>query len=117
MAQVLSTDKVLDSRIKRGELFEKKVSLHFHNQGIPVLCSSLILRTREMGQCDLIRYFPVTHFLEIWELKKSSQISQAFTNQERRLRLSVSFLSQMLKAKGSLKLITEEDFAKTHKLH
>ena len=117
MDQAPYTEKVLGSTIHKGNLCELNYSLKLHSMGLPILCSSLMLRSYGLGQCDLVRYFSEIPLIEIFEVKKNKRLSRQFLNQKSRIKASGEFLSKLLNARIRFLVIYEEDFAKTDILH
>jgi len=85
--------------------FERQVSRVFHENGLPVLVSSLFLRSLQAGQADLVRYFPRERVVELWEVKSGkSKISEL---QKRRLGQSLRLLSAIFRSRGKMSLCEE----------
>lgn len=106
----LSTARVLKalkstSGLKNEILFSKT----FHSEGAPLLVSSLVLRSRDLGQIDLarIRKDKSDWLLEIGEVK-SSQVGQEqfLRGQKQRLLNSQKFLSGIFGFRSKLLTLT-----------
>lgn len=80
---------------KKGELIEKDFSLEFHRQGIPLLISSLVLRSRGAGQVDLGRLEKKMGqcWIHLLEIKAGQNVS---LRQKNRLKKSGQFLGCLL---------------------
>jgi hypothetical protein len=55
--------------ISRGKKREQLVSNDFHQVGLGVMIAPIVLRSRGMGQCDLVRFLPLTRCVEVLEIK------------------------------------------------
>jgi hypothetical protein len=104
----LFTEKPLKAlKNSSGLRKEIKISKVFHQKGIPVLVSPLLLRQRSLGQVDLVR---LTKIHQAWRLEvlevKMSPPQEVFKkkNQFSRLQKSAHFLAQLFKAEVSLKI-------------
>lgn len=98
MGQALSTASA--SRVLKntssGESVEKKISLSFHQEGLPLLVSPVVLRSRGLGQIDLARFVKGPEMvLEICEVKSSKLGSQSMREQRRRLLQASAFLASV----------------------
>ncbi len=81
-----------------GERLERKLSAEFHSQGIPFLVSPDVLRSRGLGQLDILRLKKKADWIvEIAEVK-SSHIGeeQYLRGQRRRIVSAGAFLSSIL---------------------
>jgi hypothetical protein len=80
---------------------ELKSSLRFHQTGLPLLVSPVVLRSRGLGQIDLARLIKRDHqwVVELAEVK-SSQLGKEvmLLNQKQRLWGSGNFLSALFGA-------------------
>jgi len=82
--------------ISRGKQREQLASKDFHQKGMAVLIAPIVLRSRGMGQCDLVRFLPLTRCVEVLEIKgKDLWVSHA---QSRRLREAGTFIGKILGA-------------------
>jgi hypothetical protein len=89
--------------ISRGKKREQLVSKDFHQKGLGVLIAPIVLRSRGMGQCDLVRFLPLTRCVEVLEIKGGeSWVSYA---QSRRLREAGTFIGKILGASVVLRSI------------
>jgi hypothetical protein len=86
--------KTQDSHWWRGEEWEREFSLKFHQLGLPLLVSPLVLRSRGAGQIDLARLEKRKGqwWIKMVETKTHPLISSL---QRRRLRKSAQFLSAL----------------------
>ena len=89
--------------ISKGELFERQVSLYYHQKYLPVLISSLLLRSYGCGQVDL-SYLKFKN-LYLCELKSGRSILTG--EQRKRLHKSQELLSQLLDLDTLLIFINE----------
>lgn len=82
----------------QGLRLEAEKSIVFHQNSIPVLISAALLRSRQLGQLDLVKVVKNKQGmkLEVAEVK-SSQVGTEATlrNQRRRLMASSSFLASL----------------------
>ncbi len=90
----------LTNRMKEisGLANEKKFSSEFHEQGIPLLVSPMLLRSRDLGQIDLARIIKPRDewVVEIAEVKSSLMgEAQMQKSQKRRLFSSQHFLAML----------------------
>jgi hypothetical protein len=96
MGRVPSTVK--PSRVLKsssGLKNEISFSLSFHSQGIPLLVSPCLLRSRNLGQIDLARFMKSHEgwVLELGEVKSSDMgLEQMGRSQKKRLLNSLHFL-------------------------
>lgn len=82
-----------------GLQLEQKHSLDFHAEGIPVLVSPQLLRSRDLGQLDLIRLNKDKQgwMLEVAEVKSSQTGAEAsLRGQRSRIFSAQNFLSSLL---------------------
>lgn len=85
----------------KQELFH---SQHIHADGTPLLASSLVLRSRGMGQIDICRV-SLQDVIEIFEVKSSSQGCILSFAQRQRLQHSLHFLTLIFNISGRIKTI------------
>ena len=89
--------------ISRGKKREQLVSKVFHQRGLGVLVAPIVLRSRGMGQCDLVRFLPLTRCVEVLEIKgEESWVSHS---QSRRLRQAGTFIGKILGASVVLRSV------------
>ena len=82
--------------MQKGDIFEIQASRYFHSQCVPALVSSLILRSKNLGQIDvayLEKDYKKTWVLKIVETKYSIYPSR---HQMKRLRRTQDYLSRIL---------------------
>ncbi len=103
-AKSIAKPSKVSANISRGEQQEIASSLRCHAEGMPVLVSALVLRQRDLGQCDLVRFFPQRRVVEIWEVKRQSRPVLSWGQRER-LRRSGHFLAKILGASVLLRVI------------
>ena len=90
-------DKASDSSTSKGEKFELTFSEVFHSSGVPMLVSSLVLRSQSMGQCDLVRFLPSKKQIEVMELKHFKQHELCLSHiQKLRLTRTCQYLSLLM---------------------
>lgn len=91
----------------QGLAFEIYISKHFHQRGIPVLVSPIILRRRNLGQIDLVHI--VDDIVIVYEIKSSTIGKEQLYKgkQITRLRHSSLWLSQLFKKHAQLKIIAK----------
>ncbi len=90
------------SSFSKGNLLEQKHSKNILNQGIPVLVSSQLLRSRKMGQID--QAFINSHGeLELWEIKCHPHLVSK--SQIRRISASAHFLGILLNKTSKIRFI------------
>lgn len=80
-----------------GKKHEANFSKNFHQKGIPLLVSPLVLRSKNMGQVDMARI--LDNQIEVAEVKSGGHIS---VSQQSRLLKSAEFLSIILKKSAKL---------------
>lgn len=88
-----------------GLNLEKKVSIDFHQEGIPLLVSPQLLRSRDLGQIDLSRMVKKKGewIIEVSEVKSSSVGEENFfRGQKMRLTRAMQFLSSLFGASTRL---------------
>lgn len=83
----------------KGLSHEKFVSIEFHLTGTPILVSPHLLRSRSMGQIDLVRYN--RQRIEVCELKSSAHKFVSH-KQRQRLKDSAEFLCQIFQVSSIL---------------
>lgn len=114
MAHAPSTEKP-SKALKNlfGTNLEKKISQEFHQEGIPLLVSPLVLRSRKLGQIDLSR---LVKKKEAWRIEvvevKSSFVGAVQMGRYQKFRLSSAqkFLSSVFGYPSSLvTLMGKED--------
>ncbi len=96
------------SKISKGDVSESQVSLWFHQEGVGVLVSSLVLRSRGCGQVDVARIIQKDKKLRIQVGEvKSSVIGKNCVkiNQRKRLLRSLELLAQIFSLECELKVI------------
>jgi hypothetical protein len=77
----------------KGNQLEKKISVPFHQEGLPLLISPHVLRIRGLGQIDLARFVKTPETtLEICEVKSSEVGYESMRLQRRRLQRAAGFL-------------------------
>ncbi len=82
--------------MQKGDILEAQASKYFHRECVPALVSSLILRSKNLGQIDvayLERDFKKSWVLRIVETKSSQYPSRS---QMMRLRRTQDYLSRLL---------------------
>jgi hypothetical protein len=87
---------------------ELKTSELFHQTGIPLLVSSKILRSRQMGQIDLARLIKEKDgwCVEVGEVKSSQMGSENFErSQKKRLWGAIRFLCGLFGNRGKLTVL------------
>lgn len=92
----------------KGFNLEKETSQTFHLQGVPLLVSSALLRSRNLGQIDLARICVDREgwIIEIGEVKSSSVgVEQMIRSQRSRLFASQHFISGIFGHRSRLKTI------------
>lgn len=96
-----------NSSHNKGEYFEKCFSRIYHKNDLPVLCSSLTLRSRSIGQIDICKLVKNNNFIElkVVELKHSKFPS---FKQIQRLRNSCNFLSEIIKPDKTTLLLAQK---------
>lgn len=90
---------------QNGFKLEKEVSQHFHQEGIPLLVSPQLLRSRDLGQIDLARLIKdrTGWILEIGEVKSSVVGEEQMLRTQRfRLFASQRFLSGLFGHRSKL---------------
>ncbi len=91
---------------------EIKSSENFHREGIPLLVSEELLRSRNLGQIDVARFQSswAGQILEIAEVKSSQTgEDQMQRRQNRRLKQSMQFLASLFGRPARLVLIKPEE--------
>ncbi len=90
--------------MQKGDIAESSVSLSFHRRGVPVLVSSLVLRSQNLGQID-------TALLEknqkkAWVLKIIETKSSLYPGSKQlfRLRKTQDYLSRVLEIESKLEV-------------
>ncbi|MFZ4714848.1 MAG: hypothetical protein ACOYL6_14110 [Bacteriovoracaceae bacterium] len=93
---------VLNLRLQKGRNLEKTLSYEFHQEGIPLLITPIILRRRNAGQVDLARVMRKGHtkWVQIQEVKAGDGIS---FSQRNRLKIAAQFIGIVLKLPVELK--------------
>lgn len=76
--------------VLKGEVLEREMSLKLHSKADALLVSSLVLRSRGLGQVDVVNLRG--RVITVWEIKSS--IRPGF-KQIKRLRAAACFLSQI----------------------
>ena len=94
---------VASGNISRGKKREQLVSKDFHQRGLGVLVAPIVLRSRGMGQCDLVRFLPLTRCVEVLEIKGGE--SWVSYSQSRRLREAGNYIGKILGASVVLRSI------------
>lgn len=87
-----------------GRKRELHYSLEFHQQNIPLLVSSLVLRSRNLGQID-IAIINSKKIIEVFEIKSSEQGSHLSFHQRQRLNSALLFLTLIFNLSGRIKVI------------
>jgi len=85
----------------KKELFHSQI---IHAQNIPLLISSRVLRSRNLGQVDIASINSKKE-IEIFEVKSSEQGAHLSTFQYRRLHGSLLFLTLIFKMSGRLRVL------------
>ncbi len=90
--------------MRPGELTELKASLYYHQKGVPVLVSDLMLRSMGLGQID-ISYLEKSA-KKSWVLKIIEMKSSVYpgTKQLRRLKQTQDYLSRILDLESNLEV-------------
>lgn len=94
-----------------GLSLELERSREFHSEGIPLLVSPQLLRTRDLGQLDLARLRKVKEEwrIEIAEVKSSQTGMVAILRgQRRRILSAANFLSGIFGYPAVFKVLTKE---------
>ncbi len=110
MKSTVKPSKVSES--SSGLKEEILASIDFHSKGIPLLVSSQILRSREMGQIDLgrIKKDEVGWVIEVLEVKSSLLGEEMLLRgQRKRLCASMNFLSGIFGSRVKFLLSSELD--------
>jgi hypothetical protein len=89
--------------VRKGERAEQEISLNIHKKNLPVLVSSLTLKTVNAGQVDVAGLSKINKswVLTLYEVKSSSYPSHA---QWQRLRKSQEYLSKVLEIDTKLEV-------------
>ncbi len=103
-ARSIGKPSKVSANISKGKLREQRESLQFHQEGIPILVDSQLLRMRGMGQCDLVRFLPRENLIDILEVKSRFRPSP---NQWARLKASANFLAAIFNKTPRLRSICE----------
>jgi hypothetical protein len=83
-------------------------SVSFHSQGIPLLVSPTLLRSRNLGQIDLARFMKSqkSWVLELGEVKSSALgLEQMGRSQKKRLLNSLHFLGGLFGHEAKLSVL------------
>ena len=96
----------VSENISKGKRREQSLSRSFHSHGTPILLSPLVMRSRGMGQCDLVRFLPASNHIEILEIKGSAR-PHVSIGQASRLRAAGEFVGKMLGASVILRWVSE----------
>ena len=94
--------------MNQGLHTELKVSIDFHQKGVPLLVSSTLLRSRSLGQIDLARitYDREGWMIEIGEVKSSQMgVEQMERSQRKRLYSAQNFLAGLFGHRTSLRTL------------
>lgn len=90
--------------MQKGDILEAQASKYFHRECVPALVSSLILRSKNLGQID-VAYLERDHkkswVLKIVETKSSMYPSRS---QMMRLRRTQDYLSRLLEMDAILEV-------------
>jgi hypothetical protein len=86
----------------KGSASEKNVSQVFHQQGIPLLISAKVLRSRGCGQIDLAR-FVESQKIECLEVKSSVTGLKTSIKQRYRILKSSDFLAKVFNSSISMR--------------
>lgn len=84
---------------------ERELSIEFHRDCLPILVSSSLLRSRTLGQLDLVRMIKDTegYLIEIGEVKSSLVGEEMLIRgQRKRLYAAQNFLSSLLGRRSKL---------------
>jgi len=90
--------------MQKGDILEAQASKYFHRECVPALVSSLILRSKNLGQIDIAyleRDHKKTWVLKIVETKSSVYPSRS---QMMRLRRTQDYLSRLLEMAAILEV-------------
>lgn len=105
MDQVPFTEKPLKaSKNLSGLRNELTHSKNIHHQNVPLLVSSRVLRSRNLGQID-IASINSSREIEVVEVKSSEQGSHLHRYQYRRLNDALLFLTLIFNMPGRLKVL------------
>lgn len=90
--------------MQKGDILEAQASKYFHRECVPALVSSLILRSKNLGQID-VAYLERDH-KKIWVLKIVETKSSVYPsrNQMMRLRRTQDYLSRLLEMAAILEV-------------
>lgn len=90
-----------------GQKFEQEISKDFHQRGIPILISPMLLRKKGLGQIDLAHL--VNNKVIVYEIKSSRIGKQSLYRgkQITRLRRSTFWLARIFKKHAQLKIIAK----------
>jgi hypothetical protein len=94
--------------MNQGLQTELKLSREFHLEGVPLLISSSLLRSRNLGQIDLARITRdrMGWLIDIAEVKSSQLgIEQMERSQKRRLLAAQNFLSGVFGHRSQLRTL------------
>jgi hypothetical protein len=89
---------VLKKSSLQGLRLEAETSTEFHRNALPILVSSSFLRSRQLGQLDLVKLVKNKKglSLEVAEVKSSQMGTEAtLRHQRRRLMASASYLASL----------------------
>ncbi len=105
MGQVQYTEKLSKasknlSGLKNELFYSEKI----HHQNIPLLVSSRVLRSRNLGQVDIVS-ITSSRVIEVVEVKSSLQGSHLKYSQYRRLNDTLIFLTAIFNLSGRVKTI------------
>ena len=92
-----------------GESFEKKTSLDFFSDKVPILVDCSLLRKRNLGQVDLCGWKWNSKTIIVAECKLGT--SRVNRIQYQRLKGSLEFIASTLNSQGKIEVIQE--FAKS----
>lgn len=95
----------------KGLKLEQEFSREFHREGVPLLVSAALLRSRDMGQIDLARLQKIQGewVIEIGEVKSSIMgAEQMLRSQRSRLYATQGFLSAVFSRPSRLRNLTPQ---------
>ena len=90
--------------LSKGLKLELQQSIHFHQHSVPLLVSSQILRSRQLGQIDLARMVKLRGewLIEVAEVKSSQTGLMAMRGQKGRLMQASNLLGKLFGLKVKL---------------
>lgn len=90
--------------MQKGDIAESSASLYFHQKGVPVLVSALLLRSQDLGQIDVA--ILEKNFKKAWVLKIIETKSSIYPGKLQlfRLRKAQDYLSRVLDVESKLEV-------------